>query len=83
MKEKVTLSNGSLQLIIAVTGYEFSKMSDPNDANWLLVEVDLIVGEKRFCNTWPALETGDLDRISHWFDDLGHARLPSVIRLGF
>ena len=83
MEERVCLISHSLQLTIAVTGYEFPQSTDQHDANWLMIEMGLVVAERRFCKTSPALVTSDLEKISGWFDNLGHGRLPNWICLGF
>lgn len=83
MNEKISFTNGSSRLTISVTGYENPESTDQSDANWLIVEMNLMVGERQFRKAWPALEAGDLDGIASWFQSLASRRLPDWVHLIF
>lgn len=66
-----------------VVGYQFPNAKNKDDANWCLLEVDVIHGEKIFHKIDPAIETQDLGRLYDWFTCLSTNTLPRFAHLKF
>lgn len=75
----LTSVDGCTELDLDIAGYQFPDRSD----NWCLLRVSVKQGAEHFDKIDPALETGDLNRLYHWFSALAENRLPEYANLSF
>ncbi|WP_140918693.1 WapI family immunity protein [Limnobaculum xujianqingii] len=75
----LTSIDGSTTLDLDIVGYQFPDQSD----NWCLLNLSVKQGSEHFDKVDPALETGDLNRLYHWFSALAENRLPEYANLSF
>lgn len=61
------LAEGNITLKISVLGYQFPSIRDKvHDSNWLLIGLELAIGELRFERIDPAVEAFELERLVKW-----------------
>ena len=63
-----------------ILGYEFPEIPDnPEDANWLLIEIRINSGESAWKAIHPCLTTDEVDQLATWLKNIRKNILPESI----
>ncbi|MDR1220242.1 MAG: hypothetical protein LBK73_11640 [Treponema sp.] len=68
---------------LSVIGYQFSKITDEWNSNWLLVHINVKSNEKHWNKTDPAITTFELKWLIDWFKNISENKIEKYKRMDF